>query len=157
MTYLTDDAVKQPLEAFRGFEVDTQLALLWYAYEEIKGSLTPSPTNDVEGVASAVFDRIKAMSKENQLQAQRDIASKANTEISREYGVLSPPAKLEVWLLLAQGIENGTIIDVPSDYQAPSEANEFLNQFKNLDFEQQINFIRNAVTSLGLDVSQTPV
>ncbi|HHP7243534.1 MAG TPA: orange carotenoid protein N-terminal domain-containing protein [Elainellaceae cyanobacterium] len=157
MTYITDEAVKQPLESFQGFEVDTQLALLWYAYIEIKGSLTPSPTNDVEGVASVAFNRIKAMSKDDQLKAQRDIVSKANTEISREYGVLSPPAKLEVWLLLAQGIENGTIIDVPSDYQVPSEANEFLNQFKNLDFEQQINFIRNAVANLGLDVSQAPV
>lgn len=35
MTYLTVDAVKEPLNQFEKFNADTQLALLWYGYLDI--------------------------------------------------------------------------------------------------------------------------
>lgn len=150
MTYLVTDQVKQPLSTFRSFEADAQLALLWFLYLDIKEHLTPAPPHSVEEVGSAIFDQIKALSPEEQLQAQRDIANGADTTISRGYQVLSSPAKLDVWLLLAQGIENGTIIAVPSDYTLPQSAQMWLeNVRKELDFEQYINLIRNAVDGMG--------
>lgn len=150
MTYVTLDAVKQPLDQFEQFDADTQLALLWYGYLDIKDSLNPNPDHKTEGMGRAIFDRVKALSKDDQLQAQRDIANRADNAISREYGALSPSAKLEVWLLLAQGMESGEIINVPDDYQLPGNTNDFVNQIKQLDFEQRINFTRNAVAKMGL-------
>lgn len=149
MTYLTLDDVKQPLQQFDQFDADTQLAILWFGYQNIKEQLMPNPDHKVEDVANAVFDRVKTMSKEEQLNAQRDIAKRADTPVSREYGALSPSSKLEFWLLLAQGMEAGTIINVPDDYQLPEEAKAFTNDMQSLDFEVRINFIRNAVAAMG--------
>jgi len=153
MTYLTLDEVKQPLQQFENFDADTQLAILWYGYLDIKGQLNPNPGHKVEDVANAVFDRVKLMSKDDQLQAQRDIANRANTDVSREYGALSPSSKLDFWLLLAQGMESGDIINVPDDYQLPAKAKEFGSAVKSMDFDVRINFLRNAVTAMGLNTS----
>lgn len=150
MTYLTLDEVKQPLQKFEQFDADTQLALLWFGYLDIKENLTPAPGHKVEDLARVLYDKIVPLSDDEQLQAQRDIANRADIEISREYGALSPSAKLEVWLLLAQGMESGDIVNVPDNYQRPDHTQDFVNEIKALDFEQRVNFTRNAVSRMGL-------
>jgi hypothetical protein len=149
MAYTVDERTKPALERFQRFDVDTQLALLWFGYLDLKDQLKPAPPASVEVPGKAVFDQIQALSKEEQLQAQRDLITGAGNEISRAYTALSPNARLEVWLLLAQGMENGTIIQVPSDYQLPAETNEFTNMVKQLDFEQRVTFMLNAVKAMG--------
>ncbi|MGG6237869.1 orange carotenoid protein N-terminal domain-containing protein [Nodosilinea sp. AN01ver1] len=153
MTYLTVDAVKEPLNQFEKFDADTQLALLWYGYLDIKDQLQPNPDNKTEGIGQALYNQVVVLSKDDQLQAQRDIANRADTNISKEYAALSPSAKLEFWLLLAQGMESGEIINVPNDYSLPENTQGFVSQIKGLDFEQRINFTRNAVTHMGLKKS----
>jgi len=141
MTYTVDQNTQPALDAFQRFDVDTQLALLWYGYLDIKDELQPAPPPSVEIVGQAVFHQIQALSPQEQLQAQRDLLQGAGTEIGRVYSALSPNARLEVWLLLSQGMENGTIIQVPSDYELPSETDEFSEMIKKLDLEQRINFM----------------
>ena len=112
---------KQSVETFQHFDVDTQLGLLWFGYKDIKDKLTPANQTAAQATAEALYDQIKEMSHEEQLQAQRDIAGKADTDISHTYSSLSSSGKLDVWLRLAQGMENGTIIPVPPEYEPPSE------------------------------------
>lgn len=150
MTYLTLDTVKEPLKQFETFDADTQLALLWYGYLDIKDQLNPNPDSKVEGLGQALYNQVAVLPEDDQLQAQRDIANRADTTLSKEYGALSPSTKLEFWLLLAQGMESGDIINVPDDYSLPEQTEEFVSQIKALDFEQRINFTRNAVTKMGL-------
>ncbi|WP_373530010.1 orange carotenoid protein N-terminal domain-containing protein [Nostoc sp.] len=145
MTYTVDEKTKPALESFQRFDVDTQLALLWYGYLDIKDQLTPAPPNSVESPAKAVFDQFLDLSPEEQLQAQRDVINGA----SQAYNALSPNAKLDVWLLLAQGMENGSIIQVPSEYQLPGETDEFVALIKKLEFEQRVNFMLSAVQAMG--------
>ncbi|MDB9526342.1 orange carotenoid protein N-terminal domain-containing protein [Oscillatoria sp. CS-180] len=149
MTYTTLEEVRQPLEQFAQFDADTQLALLWYGYLDLKENLTPAPGHKVEGVALPIYDKIKPLSEEDQLQAQRDIANGTDTEVSREYGALSPSGKLDVWLLLAQGMESGDIVNVPDNYELPENTKEFTETIKSFDFEQRVNFTRNAVSAMG--------
>ena len=149
MTFTTNDTSKQALQKFQGFDVDTQLGVLWFGYLDLKDKLNPGNSASAQDAAGAVYDQIKAMSKEEQLQAQRDIASGANSDISHTYSSLSSSGKLDVWLRLSQGMEEGVIIQVPSDYQLPSETNEFVEQVKQLDFEQRINFMRSLVIEMG--------
>ncbi|WP_445633863.1 OCP N-terminal domain-containing protein [Nostoc sp. DSM 114161] len=144
MTYTVDEKTRPALETFRRFDVDTQLGILWFGYLDIKDQLQPAPPESVEVPGKAVFDQIQALSKEEQLQAQRDLITGAN-DIGRGYKELIPNSRLVVWLLLSKGIENGTIIGVPSDYQLPSETDEFVAQIKQLDFEQRISFLLSAV------------
>lgn len=143
------DAQRQAVEAFRSFDADTQLGVLWFGYLDVKDQLTPGNANSSQKMAEAVFNQIQAMSKEEQLQAQRDIASRADTPISHQYGGLDPSAKLDVWLRLAQGIDNGTIIEVPSDYKLPSNTKEFTDMVKSMDFEQRLDLSRALVIGMG--------
>lgn len=149
MTFATDDTTKQSLEKFQRFDVDTQLGLLWFGYKDIKDQLSPANQTSAQDTAEALFDQIQAMPQEQQLQAQRDIASGADTDVSRAYSSLSSSGKLDVWLRLAQGMDKGTVIQVPSDYELPSETQEFASQVTSLDFEQRINFMRSAVIEMG--------
>ncbi|MCC5620276.1 orange carotenoid protein N-terminal domain-containing protein [Nostoc sp. CHAB 5715] len=145
MTYTVDEATRPALETFQGFDVDTQLALLWFGYLDLKEQLNPAPPESVEAIAKAVFDQIQDLSQEEQLQAQRDIINGAN----QTYNSVSPNTKLDVWFLLAQGMEDGSIIQVPSDYQLTGETDEFVALIKQLEFEQRINFMLTVVQAFG--------
>lgn len=149
MTFTSNEQTRKSVEQFRRFDVDTQLALLWYGYLDIKDNLNPTNQPSVEVTGTAVFDQIKALPQKQQLQAQRDILNCANTDITRAYSALSSSGKLEVWLKLAQGIEQGTIIPVPSDYELPSETQDFVNTIKQWDFEQRVDFMRSVVFEAG--------
>lgn len=149
MTYTIDEKTRPALNTFQKFDVDTQLALLWYGYLDLKDQLKPAPPQSVEIPGKAVFDQIQSLSPEEQLQAQRDLIEGANTDINRAYDALSSNAKLEVWLLLAQGMENGSIIPMPPNYQLPAETNGFTEMVKGLSFEQRINFMLSAVKAMG--------
>ncbi|MDZ7967670.1 MAG: orange carotenoid protein N-terminal domain-containing protein [Nostoc sp. DedSLP03] len=149
MTYTIDEATRPALETFQRFDVDTQLALLWFGYLDLKDQLKPAPPPRIEVPAQTLFDQFLELSHEEQLQAQRDIINGAANNISQSYNALTANARLDVWLLLAQGMENGTIIPVPSDYQLPGETDEFIALIKNLDFEQRINFMLSVVQKMG--------
>ena len=149
MTFATNDTTRQSLEEFQRFDVDTQLGILWYGYLDIKDQLSPNNQPSVERTGEALFDQIQALPQQEQLQAQRDIVECADTEISRTYSALSSSGKLEVWLLLAQGMEKGTIIQVPDDYELPAETKSFTEKITSLDFEDRINFMRSAVIEMG--------
>lgn len=149
MTFATDDTTKEAVQKFQSFDVDTQLGLLWFGYLDIKDKLNPGNSTSAQDAAGAVYDQIKVMSKDEQLQAQRDIASGANSDISHSYTSLSSSGKLDVWLRLGQGMDEGVIVQVPSDYQPPSETKDFVDQITSLDFEKRIDFMRSTVIEMG--------
>lgn len=147
--FAASDKVKKAIETFQNFDVDTQLALFWFGYLDLKENLTPANSPSSQTTAEAVFNRIIAMSKEEQLQAQRDIAGHANSEISQLYGGLDPSAKLDVWLRISQAMEDGRAIPVPEDYKLPENTKEFTQQVKSLEFEERVEFSRNVAFSMG--------
>jgi len=151
MTFTSSETTKQSLEQFQSFDADTQLGLLWFGYLDLKGQLEPNNQTSAEVVAGSLYDQFKTMSKEEQLQAQRDIVSRADSEISHAYKALSSSGKLDLWLRLAQGIEEGVIIQVPSDYQPAAETEDFVNSIKQLNFEERVNFMRSAVVEMGVN------
>lgn len=139
------ESTKSALEMFQRFDVDTQLALLWYGYLDIKDELNPAPPQSVESTGKAVFDGIQALPKEEQLQAQRDLLQGAGGQLGESYRALNSNARVEVWLLLAQGMEDGTVIQVPADYKLPSETQAFTDAIKPLELEERINFMLSVV------------
>ena len=152
MTSTTISSYDQGKQAFKGLDVDTQLALLWFVYTKIGSSVTPAaPGAAGSEIAQGLFNQVKELSHEEQLQVQRDIASNADTLISREYGSLSPETKLAFWYFLAQGMEKGTIIPVPPDYELPQEGKDLLGRIESMDFQQQIDFLRGAVLPMGAE------
>ncbi|MDY7022040.1 MAG: orange carotenoid protein N-terminal domain-containing protein [Cyanobacteriota bacterium] len=138
------------LNEFKGFTTDTQLALLWFLYTKMGGSITPAaPGAAATPIAEGLYNQIKELSHDEQLQVQRDFLTQSNNQIAREYGALSDNTKLLVWYRLAQGMETEEIIPMPENYELDKKANELLGALETLDFEQQITFLRKAVSPTG--------
>ncbi len=152
MTYTPISSYDQGKQALKALNVDDQLGLLWFVYTKLGSSITPAaPGASGSEIAQGLFNQVKELPHEQQLQVMRDIASNANTLISREYGSLSPETKLAFWYFLAQGMENGTIIPMPPDYQLPPAGKNLLGQIESMDFNQQIDFLRGAVLPMGAE------
>jgi hypothetical protein len=152
MTYAPTNSYDQGKQALKGLNVDDQLGLLWVIYTRLGSSITPAaPGASGSEIAQGLFNQVKELPHEQQLQVMRDIASNANTVISREYGSLSPETKLAFWYFLAQGMENGTIIPMPPDYELPAQGQSLLGQLESMEFNQQIDFLRGAVLPMGAE------
>ncbi|NJO80448.1 MAG: Orange carotenoid protein [Cyanobacteria bacterium RM1_2_2] len=160
MAYTTSNASSELVTAFQSLDVDQQLALFYFIYKEMGNSVTPaapgastvSPT-----IAEGLFNQVKELSQEEQLQLQRDLITNKNTLITREYGALSDTTKLLFWYLLAQGMDNGTVIPMPADYKLSGAAEQLFTQIRGLEFDQQITLFRNIVSPMGVDSTTSAV
>ncbi|MDZ7955147.1 orange carotenoid protein N-terminal domain-containing protein [Nostoc sp. DedQUE09] len=156
MTYTqtNDPTIREHVQAWQQLNVDQQLALFWFIYKEMGGSITPAApgaSTVSPEIAEGLFNQVKELSHEEQLQVQRDLINKVDTQISREYGSLGDTTKLLFWYRLSQGMDNGTIIPVPGDYQLPSEAKALFGKIQGLEFEQQITLFRDYVSPMGAE------
>jgi len=156
MTYTqtNDPTIHEHIQAWQKLDVDQQLALFWFIYKEIGRSITPAAPGASTAspeIAEGLFNQVKELSHEEQLQVQRDLINKADTLISREFGSLGDTTKLLFWYRLSQGMENGTIIPLPDDYQLSSESKALFGRIQGLEFEQQITLFRDYVSPLGAE------
>jgi len=156
-TQSNDEAISKPVKTFQSLDVDEQLGLFYFIYKEMGSSITPAaPGASTVGtdIAEGLFNQVKELSHEEQLHLQRDLINKADTEYTRMYGSLSETTKLLFWYRLAQGMDSGTIIPMPADYQLSSQAEELLSQIKGLEFQQQITLFRDYVAPMGAEPKQ---
>lgn len=154
MTFTQDPAITSLREEFQKLSVDDQLALFWFIYTEMGESITPAApgaSTVSPEIAEGLFNQVKELSHEEQLQLQRDLISGADTQHTREYGSLGDTTKLLFWYRLAQGMESATIVPMPPDYKMPSEGEELLNKIKELEFNQQITLFRDYVSPMGAE------
>ncbi|MBW4622025.1 MAG: Orange carotenoid protein [Cyanosarcina radialis HA8281-LM2] len=159
MTYTTSNSATDLVSSFQSLDADQQLALFYFVYKEMGNSITPAApqaSTVSPEIAEGLFNQVKEISHEEQLQLQRDLIAKKNTLISREYGALSDTTKLLFWYRLAQGMDDGTIIPMPPDYQLSQQAQTLLGQIQGLEFEQQITFFRDIVSPMGVDPTTAP-
>lgn len=153
-TQSNDETISQSVKAFQSLGVDEQLGLFYFIYKEMGSSITPAaPGASTVGtdVAEGLFNQVKEMSHEEQLQLQRDLINKADSEYTRMYGSMSETTKLLFWYRLAQGMDSATIIPMPSDYKISSQAEELLNKIKGMEFQQQITLFRDYVGPMGAE------
>ncbi|MDF5712017.1 MAG: orange carotenoid protein N-terminal domain-containing protein [Nostoc sp. S4] len=153
-TQTGDPTIRQHVEAWQKLDVDQQLALFWFIYKEMGGSITPAApgaSTASPAIAESLFNQVQELSQEQQLQIQRDLINKVDTQISREYGSLGDTTKLLFWYLLAQGMKNGTVIPMPEDYELSSESQTLFSQIQALPFEQQITLFRDYVAPMGAE------
>ncbi len=144
--------INEVIESLEQLSIDDQLALLWYVYEGMGDSVTPAaPGAAGEDIAEGLFNQVKEKSPEEQLQIQRDIAGRKNTQMSRQYGSLGENTKLLFWYLLAEGMSSETIIPMPEDYQMSEDIQQLLTRVKALEYEEQITFLRQVVMGMGAE------
>ena len=144
--------INPALDSYERLSTDGKLALLWYVYEKMGTSVTPAaPGSASDEIVEGLFNQVKELSFEEQLNVQRNIMEEKDNLISREYGSLGKNSKLYFWYRLAQGMEAGTIVPMPDNYEAPGGVNQLLSQIELMEFEQQITFLRKAVVNDGAE------
>jgi hypothetical protein len=150
------NAVPATTEAFNRLSIEDQLALLWYAYTELGRTITPAAPGAARlQLAEGVLNQIKQMSAADQTKAMADIASRADSPISRSYATFSVNTKLAFWFELGELMKKGIVAPIPPGYQMSSEADKVLETIKILDPGQQITVLRNSVLDMGYDPAAT--
>lgn len=153
-TQSSDQSINQHVQAIQKLDVDEQLAWFYFVYKEMGGSVTPAApgaSTVSADIAEGLFNQIKEKSHEEQLQFQRDLINKTDTEYTRMYGSMSDTTKLLFWYRLSQGMDNNTIIPMPPNYEPSSQVQELVNQIKGLEYEQQITLFRDYVGPMGAE------
>lgn len=155
-TIFSSTQVPSPIPAaialFDQLSVDDQLALLWYAYTEMGRTITPAAPGAARlQFAENLLKQIQQMSNDEQMQVMRDLATNADTPISRSYGAFSVNTKLGFWYQLAELMTQGLVAPIPTGYQMSSGVEAVLEAIKKLDPGQQITILRNTVIDMGFD------
>ncbi|MBE9155840.1 Orange carotenoid protein [Nodosilinea sp. LEGE 06152] len=141
----------QAISVFQRLDVDDQLALLWFVYEQMGDSVTPAaPGSASPEIATGLYNQVKEQEQQQQLETMRAIARKDHSnQISREYGSLAANTKLAFWYFLAQGMTSGEIIPMPDDYEFSDQGKDLLAALKTMGFEEQITILRSAAEGMG--------
>lgn len=151
MTYTDVANQEQTLKVFQGFSVDDRLALLWQIYKTFGGEISQESSTDTAGYEAldSLVPEVQQMQPEEQLQVMRDLISGADTPIDNTYRVMNSSDQMAFWYRLAQGMDDKTIVQAPSDYQLPTEAEGFLRAINGAEFEEKVIFFRNVVSHIG--------
>lgn len=158
-TIFSNTQVPSPIPAtialFDQLNVDDQLAYLWYAYTEMGKTITPAAPGSARlQLAEGLLNQIKQMTSEEQTKVMRDLASRADTPISRSYGFFSVNTKLAFWYELGELMKQGVIAPIPPGYQMSPGVKFVLETTQKLDPGQQITVLRNTVVDMGFDTSE---
>ena len=158
-TIFSNTQLPSPIPAtialFDQLNVDDQLAYLWYAYTEMGKTITPAAPGAARlQLAESLLTQIKQMSREDQTKVMRDLASRADTPISRSYGFFSVNTKLAFWYELGELMKQGLITPIPVGYQMSPGVQFVLEATQKLDQGQQITVLRNTVVEMGFDTSE---
>ena len=91
------------------------------------------------------------MSPKDQLQVQKDLIIGKDGSEFQIYKEYSSNQKLFFWYRLAAEMEKGNVVQVPDDYQLSPDARQLLDSVMELEFSQQLVFIKDVV---GLGAAQ---
>jgi hypothetical protein len=153
---LTADAVPATIARFNQLSAEDQLALIWFAYEDMGKSITVAAPGAASMIlAKGLLSQIKAMSFTEQSQAMCDLANRTDNEVCRAYGVFTPNIKLGFWYQLGEWMAEGTVAPIPVGYQLSANAAAVLQAIRDLDQGQQITVLRNTVVDMGYSSSSS--
>lgn len=148
-THTLSGNTQEVIESINTLSTDDKLALLYFIYEKMGGSITPAaPAAAEPELAPVLLENFYGLSEEEQLNVMRAIANGEDTEYSRAYGALTANNKLLVWYAWAVGMGDN-VVDLPKGYEATQVVNNALSKVEGLDFEQQISVLRDVADTMG--------
>jgi hypothetical protein len=148
-SHLLSEDTQDIFQRYARLSTDEKLALLYFIYEEMGGSITPAaPEAANPQFAPMLLGDFFSLSQEDQLAVMREIANGEETEYSRAYGALTANDQLLVWYTWAEGMGD-TVVDLPADYKASEDSNDVLARITNLEFESQISILREMASNMG--------
>lgn len=133
-------------QQFDALSADEKLATLWYVYDGLGEERLENPDDNKESDSSSdLYNQIKGKSEEEQLQFMRDVLSGESNDLTSAYNNLSNTTKIALWYRLGQGMAEGSVIQVPSDYDLSDKAKQLVQEINDIDFEQSYIFVRDAI------------
>lgn len=152
MTYAIASNQEQAVTTFQSFSVDDRLALMWHMYNHFGGAISQRNDRDTGGydALAPLIPEIREMRPGEQLDVMRSLVEGKDTAISRSYGKFGSSEQMAFWYRLAHGIDDQSIIQVPSEYELPADAQAFLTEFKAIEFELKVVLFRNIVSKMGI-------
>ncbi|MBD2234527.1 orange carotenoid protein N-terminal domain-containing protein [Phormidium tenue] len=155
-TQITEDSTNDLFQRYDALSVDDKLALLYYIYEAMGGSITPAAPEAADPeLAEPLIKELYDLSKDEQLEAMRSVARGEHSDISERYGALSANNQLLVWYGWAEAMGK-QIVDMPSDYEAEGDVSKILSDIKGMEFQSQISLLREAATQMGFTSVTAP-
>jgi Orange carotenoid protein, N-terminal len=142
--------IKEAVQQFNGLEVDEKLAVLYYLYAAMGTSVTPAAIGAADlDFAKTFFDEFDALPMgEAQLDVMRALVRGDDSSLCQRYSSLVENNKLALWYILAERMGDD-VIDMPADYKLTDIGKQNIDAVKQLDFEQQITFLRDVVEDMG--------
>jgi hypothetical protein len=144
MSFILITDINQAIRTFKQLSLPDRLVLLWLVYQRLRRAITPAARHAV-AIADDFFSQVGRFSRADQLEALYGLITGRTTLISREYDALPTDAKLAVWYRLAQGVDDGVIQPIPSYYKLSDEGARLFAAIEQLDFEQQLGFLRGVI------------
>lgn len=155
-TQITENSTDDLFQRYDALSVDDKLALLYYAYEAMGGSITPAAPGAADPeLAEPLINELFDLSEEEQLEAMRSVVRGDQSDISQRYGGLSANNQLLVWYGWAEAMGN-QIVGMPSDYSAEGDLSSILADIKGMEFQSQISLLREAATQMGFSSVTVP-
>ncbi|HEY9877112.1 MAG TPA: orange carotenoid protein N-terminal domain-containing protein [Leptolyngbyaceae cyanobacterium] len=153
---LLSQSSKDIYQGYEKLSTDDKLALLYYIYEKMGGSITPAaPIAADPELANPVIESIYQQSPEEQLNTMRQIVNREDTPLSRAYGGLIVNAQLLIWYVWAEEMGN-RVVDIPNDYTPAQGVQQLLDKIQGLEFQEQISLMREMATHMGHSDVQSP-
>lgn len=148
---------KEVFKAYGDLSTDDKLALLYYVYEKMGGSVTPAAPEAADPkLAAPLITELYDQSSEDQLNTMRQIVDRADTPASRTYGGLTPNNQLLVWYAWAEEMGQ-RVVDIPGDYVPAEAVSQLLQRIEGVEFQEQISLLRQAAGEMGYsEVKPTP-
>lgn len=148
-TPLPDD-IAQEMTEYAALTTDEKLGLLWVAYKNMGGSVTPAaPGAAGTQFTNNLFEQVKGMDEDAQMGFMRDLVQQKKTEQTEAYAKFTDDNKLAFWYQLAEGMAAGDVIQVPDSYEMSGATSQVFSKLTNLDFNQQITLLRHMVVDMG--------
>lgn len=138
--------LSEALKTFQSLSDDDKLAVLWRLYDGLGDNRIENPDDNKESDNSSdLYNQLKDKSKDDQLQFMRDVLSGQSNDNTSAYNELSNTTKVALWYRLGQGMAEGSVIQVPSDYSLSNEAQELVSSLNEVEFELKYNFMRDVL------------
>ena len=153
---ITEQPTDKLFQRYDALGVDDKLALLYYVYKAMGGSITPAAPGAADPeLAQPLIEELCGLSEDEQLEAMRAVVRRDETDISRRYGGLAANNKLLIWYGWAEAMGD-RIVDMPSDYKPEGPVQKIVSDLKGLDFQAQISLLRETATQMGYTTVTAP-
>lgn len=131
---------------FSDLSTDDQLAVLWKVYQGLGETTIENPDDNKESDNSSdLYNQLKDKSQDDQLQFMRDVIDGNSNDHTNAYQALSNTTKVALWYRLGQGMSEGNVVQVPSDYKLSDEAQQVANTIGAINFDQQYIIMRDTI------------